>query len=287
MCSGISSIAMYRTLTGNPEKHIITGLAAFIIMVKFIHFRTVMFDINALAVAVVIICALIIGFAKTGVPGFGIVMVPLMAFVFPARSSTGLLLPMLIMGDMVAVAYYRRHGEFKILFKVLPFAMIGIVLGYLAMARLDDLFMKNLIAFIVLILVIFSALREYNVVPDSVIPHHLLFAGVMGILAGFTTMAANAAGPIMVMYLLAMNLSKEEFIGTSAWFFMVVNWIKVPFSWSLGLITVQSLLFNFKFLPFIVLGAILGIAAVRHLSLKQFRFLALLLAGLAAIKLLI
>jgi uncharacterized protein len=246
-----------------------------------------MFDINAISVAIVIFCALVIGFAKAGVPGFGIVMVPLMAIVFPARSSTGILLPMLIMGDIIAVTFYRRHGEFKILFKVLPFALAGIVLGYLAMTRMNDLFMKHLIAFIVLTLVIFSALREYNLIPDSVIPHHLLFAGVMGILAGFTTMAANAAGPIMVIYLLAMNLTKEEFIGTSAWFFMVVNWIKVPFSWSLGFISVQSLLFNLKFFPFIMLGAILGIVAVRHLSLKQFRFLALLLAGLAAIKLLI
>jgi uncharacterized membrane protein YfcA len=114
-----------------------------------------------------------------------------------------------------------------------------------------------------------------------------LFAAVMGFMAGLTTMMANAAGPVMIVYLLAMRLPKVEFVGTSAWFFFIVNWLKVPFSVQLGLITVESIKLGLFMLPFIITGAVLGIVALRKMPQRVFEVTIQVLALAAAIKLFI
>jgi len=108
----------------------------------------------------------------------------------------------------------------------------------------------------------------------------------MGFAAGFTTMMANAAGPVMVIYLLAMRLPKIEFIGTSAWFFFVITWLKVPFSVTLGLISWESLKLNLMMLPLIAVGAVGGILFVHRIPQKTFNAVVEILTIAAAIKLL-
>jgi uncharacterized membrane protein YfcA len=231
--------------------------------------------------------ALIIGVSKTGVPGMGILAIPLVAFVIPAKQSTGLILPMLIAGDLVGVAYYRHHAAWKYLVRLAPWTISGVVLGTLALGRLDNVQIRPLIGIIVLGILVLNQWRLRHAGLQEALPHSLWFAAAIGILAGFTTMVANAAGPIMVMYLLAMRLPKAVFLGTSAWYFLIFNVFKVPFSAGLGLITGESLKFNALLLPFILVGGWLGIRFARRIPEKVFVWLVQILAAVGAIKLLL
>lgn len=228
-----------------------------------------------------IICALMIGFAKSGIPGSGVLVPPLMASVMPARESTGFVLPMLIMADILAIVYWRRHVEWFQLMRLLPWAWLGIFLGYLGMGRISNEELKIFIGLLVLFLMAVSWIREKSF-PDDRIPGHWLFAASLGTVTGATSMMANAAGPVMIIYLMAMGLSKENFIGTSAWFFWIINLSKLPFSHRLDLINPESLLANLALLPLIVTGGIVGILLVHRISQKIFdRVVKLLAIGAA------
>ncbi|HNP88237.1 MAG TPA: sulfite exporter TauE/SafE family protein, partial [Kouleothrix sp.] len=166
--------------------------------------------------------AFLVGLSKTGIPGLGILNVAIFALVFPARESVGLVLVILICGDLVAVASYRRDASWPHLFRLFPWAAAGVVLGYIALGRVNDLQMRRMIGLILLALVVFQYVRSRHPrKPDDVPPAWL--APLTGITAGFTTMVANAAGPVMVLYLLAMRLPKILFVGTAAWYFLVIN----------------------------------------------------------------
>ncbi|MEI8139601.1 MAG: sulfite exporter TauE/SafE family protein [bacterium] len=230
--------------------------------------------------------AVIIGLAKSGLPGFGILAVPIVAAVIPAKISTGFILPMLIAGDVIGVLYYRRHADWPRLIRLFPWTILGIIAGWLSMDHLNDAQIRPLIGGIVLFMLALNLWRQRFANPVSRIPHHHGAAILIGLLAGFTTMMANAAGPIMGIYLLAMELPTTAFIGTSAWFFLLVNTFKVPFSAQLGLITLPSLTFNAMLLPFIAIGACAGIRFARHIPRKIFEQLVQIFAALGAIKLL-
>ena len=235
---------------------------------------------------IIALCALLTGWAKTGLPGLGVLVVPLMAMAVPARESTGLLLPMLLVGDVFAVTYYHRHAVWSHLWRVLPWAFLGIVVGWLAMGRVNDAQLRMFVGVVVLALLALTWLRERTAALES-LPHAPWFAALLGLLAGVTTMMANAAGPIMVAYLLAMRLPKHEFIGTSAWFFLIVNATKVPFSIHLNLIRLDSLGINLLCVPLILLGCWLGTKLLRRIPEKLFGWLVQALTALAAVKLLV
>ena len=233
------------------------------------------------------VSAFLIGLSKTGLPGVGILSVLLTAFVIPARASTGLVLPMLIVGDIFAVSYYHRHAVWRHLMMLLPFAVVGVITGYFCMGLVNDNQLSRIIGGIVLALLCVNGLWTRIASEQSVVPSSWWFAGVLGFLAGVTTMMANAAGPIMIIYLLAMRLPKEEFVGTGAWYFLIVNCFKVPFSWKLGLITLESLKFNLILCPVVVLGALAGMALFKRIPQKYFKVVVESLAAIAALKLLI
>jgi len=235
--------------------------------------------------AVLALCALMVGISKTGIPGFGILFVPLMAMVFPAKQSTGLILGVLILGDIFAVSYYHRSALWGHIFRLIPATLVGIVAGYFVMRVISDEQLKPIIGVIVVTMLAVNWWRNRKGEANG-IPTQWWFAVVMGFLAGLTTMMANAAGPVMIMYLLAMRLPKVEFVGTSAWFFFIVNWLKVPFSVQLGLITPDSIKLGLFMLPFIIAGAVLGIAALRKMPQRVFEVTIQVLALAAAIKLL-
>jgi len=228
------------------------------------------------------IAAFFIGISKTGIPGLGTLAIPLAALVIPARASTGVILPMLIFGDCFAVAFYRRHAVWKHLFRLIPWAAAGIIIGYFALGRISDRQLRPTIGFIVLAMLAVNCsngLERWNV------PGRWWFACVMGLLAGVTTMMANAAGPIMILYLLAMNLPRHEFIGTGAWYYFLLNWFKVPFSANLGLINGASLHLNLMLFPVVAAGALLGVLALKRIPEEWFVRLVQVLTILAAVKL--
>lgn len=234
------------------------------------------------------LCALLVGVSKTGVPGLGILIVPLMAMALPehARESTGVMLGMLILGDLFAAGYYRRAAEWKHVLRLLPPAFLGIVTGWQIMEYVTDSQLKRLIGIIVLAMLAIHFWRTRLQGENTPIPTQWWFAATLGFAAGVTTMMANAAGPVMVVYLLAMRLPKVAFVGTSAWFFFAVNWLKVPFSAHLALTTGDSVKLGLLMLPLIIIGSVVGIFVLHRLPQKVFNSLIQLLAAAAALKLL-
>lgn len=233
---------------------------------------------------VAILGALLIGLSKTGMPGVGIFAVALFALVYPAREATGLVLPLLIAADIIAVKSYHRHAVWSHLWRLFPWAAGGIVLGYFAMDHMKSPAVARLIGFILVSMVALHLWRKYRLKEDE-IPHGTGFAASMGLFAGFTTMVANAAGPIMILYLLAMRLPKMEFIATGAWYFFVLNSFKVPFGVDLGIINGQSLLLDAMLVPFAWIGAFGGRALLPKLNQRLFEILSLLFAAIAGLKL--
>ncbi len=232
------------------------------------------------------ICAVCVGINKTGLPGMGIVVVPLMASFFPAGSSTGLLLVMLTTGDLFAVGFYHHHAKWEHIIKLLPAALFGVAAGTFVIRRITDAQLAPVIGVIVILMLVLNYIRDIRRQEDSRLPHHWLFAVAMGFFAGLTTQLANAAGPIMIIYLLAMRLPKLEFIGTSAWFFLILNWLKVPIFMSEGRITLESAAADIVMLPLIVVGAVAGIIILKKVPQKWFNIIMQILAAAAAVKLL-
>jgi uncharacterized membrane protein YfcA len=243
-------------------------------------------DLDLFAWVVVAVCAVMVGTTKTGMPGLGILIVPLMALVLPARQSTGILLGILILADLFAITYHRRNAKWDHVLRLLPAAFAGIVAGYFGLKFVNDQQLKPIIGVIVLIMLGVNYWRTRIRGENAPVPTKWWFAVILGFMAGVTTMMANAAGPIMIIYLLAMRLPKVEFVGTAAWFFFVVNWLKVPFSANLELMTVESVKLNVMMLPFIAIGAVAGIILLKRIPQKAFNAAVQILATAAAIKLL-
>ena len=219
----------------------------------------------------VLFCGLMIGAAKTGLSGAGLLVVPILAGVFGGKSSTGLLLPMLCFADVFAVKYYNRHANWKYVFKILPCALCGVVLGLIVGHQISEESFRTLLAVIIIssiILMIWYDLKKQRLT----IPDYWWFSSILGLAGGFTTMVGNAAGPVLAIYLLSMRLPKNSYIGTGAWFFFIINLSKVPlhiFVWET--ITLKSFLFDLIQIPAIAIGAYLGIQIVKILPEKPYR----------------
>ena len=239
--------------------------------------------------AIVCLAAFLVGVSKTGIAGLGILSVAMFASILPARESVGAVLITLIAGDIVAVASYRRDVSWPHLWRLFPWAGLGVVLGALALGRIDDLGLRRLIGALLLLLIGLHVLRQSTRTrsAEALSEMQPWVARLAGVLAGFTTMLANAAGPIMILYLLALRLPKVLFIGTAAWFFLVLNLFKVPFSVGLGLITGASLAISLRLIPFTVLGALSGRRLLHVIDQQRFEQLALMLTLIAGIRLLI
>jgi hypothetical protein len=230
-------------------------------------------------------CAFLIGLSKTGISGLGMFAIVAFAIVLPARESVGVVLPILLAADVVAVTVYRRDAHWGHLLRLFPWAGLGVILGAIAAGKLPDALMRVIIGVIVIALTIIQAFRSWRPAEDALPPAWLSPAA--GLLAGVTTMIANAGGPLTIIYLLAMRLPKLTFIGTAAWFFFVLNLFKVPFSIYLGLITPATLGLSLRLAPFAVLGALAGRRLIRGMDQRLFNNIALGLTLLAGIRLLI
>ena len=235
------------------------------------------------------VLAFVSGIGKTGIPGIGILPVALFAMLFPAKASVGIILPLLICGDIVAVAAYRHHARWSHLLRLFPWAALGVVPSALLMHQVDNDQVSRIIGVILLGLIALHVARQRRALPagseetgENGRPHGAGYTVFMGFLAGFTTMSANAAGPIMILYLLAMRLPKMEFVGTQAWFFFALNVYKVPFSIYADMLTEESFSVSARLAAFMILGALAGRLVIRHLNQKAFEATALILTVLAA-----
>lgn len=233
----------------------------------------------------VILCALFVGMAKTGVAGVGMLIVPILATIFGGKSSAGILLPMLSMADVFAVSYYHRHAEWKYILKLMPATVAGVLIGVFVGNEVNDQQFKHMMAIIILVGLVIMIWRERK--KDlKAIPHNWIFSSMAGLLGGFSTMIGNAAGAIMSIYFLSMMLPKNSFIGTGAWFFLIINLFKIPFHiFSWGTIDLNTFTLDLAMLPVIMVGAFIGVRIVRFIPEKPYRIFIIVTTGLAAIKL--
>jgi uncharacterized protein len=234
--------------------------------------------------------ALMVGISKAGITGLSILSVALFTHVFPSsKQASGLVLPLLIFGDVIAVISYRAHAQWRFLWKLMPWTAAGVVAGFFALGHISDQTTRTLIGIIVVALCAVSYWRRYLIVQtqESARPAHWLLAAALGITAGFITLIANAAGPLMAIYLVAMRLPKMQFVGTAAVFFLLLNLFKVPFMVKLGLITTDSFEFNILLAPAVLLGALLGRWLLVRINQQLFDNLVLGLTAIAGILLIV
>ena len=230
------------------------------------------------------VAALIVGISKSGIAGLGVLAVVLFAQIMPAKQATGMVLPLLCVGDIVAAATYRKHAKWLHIWRLFPWTAAGVIIGYFALDIVNDRQARLLIGGIVLSLVMLHLLRRRFSGHET--DHGAWFAPTIGVLAGFATLVANAAGPLMTIYMLARRLPKMDFVGTGAVFFLLMNLFKVPFMVHLGLINQSSFSFNLLLAPIVVAGAFIGQKLVMKFNQRAFENLALVLSTIAGLKLL-
>lgn len=209
-----------------------------------------------------------------------------MALAFGARESTGIIVPMLLVGDVFAVWYYTRHTRWQHILRFMPWMVAGIVLGTFLGKDLPARTFK--VSMVVIILMSVVVMYWWDLRKSKRVPRHWAFAGGMGIVAGLATMLGNLAGAFTNLYFLAMRLPKNEFIGTAAWLFLITNLVKLPlhiFVWET--ISVESLLINLKLLPGIFLGLFTGIRLVKLIRESFYRKMILILTAIGAVLILL
>jgi uncharacterized membrane protein YfcA len=231
------------------------------------------------------LCALLIGMDKAGLRGVTIITVPIFAGLLGGRLSSGTVLPLLMSGDAVAMLIYRRKAAVEYLKKLLPAAVVGLIVGMYVGLYVSDRVFTLIIAFIVAFCLVLMVLKEYRG-KDIELPDHWVAHSGAGLLGGVSTMIGNAAGPIMSVYLLALNLPKEVFIGTGAVFFFIINILKVPihlFFWHS--ITLNTLRLTVTLIPFVLLGMLIGFKIVKLIPEKPFRIFVLAGTAIGTIRL--
>ena len=234
-------------------------------------------DLTTLEWGLLAAAALLVGVAKTSVGGVASISVAVFAAVLPAKESTGALLPLLLVGDLFAVRAYRAHADWARLARLVPSVTVGVLVGAVFVGLVDDTVMRRTIGGVLLALVgVHLWQRSRRDSPAELSGEHRPGRTLgYGVLAGFTTMVANSGGAVMSLYLLSSGLSLLGFLGTTAWFFLVVNAVKVPFSVQLDLISLESLRMNAVLVPAVLVGAYLGRVGITRLDRAQFERLVL------------
>jgi len=225
--------------------------------------------------------AFILGLAKAGLKGIDMLNVTIMAIVFGGKASTGIVLPLLCVADIFAVFYYNRHAQWNHFWKIIPWMAAGILIGVYVGKDLNEAVFRKIMAMIIIITVVIMIVMEFR--KTTQVPTHPLFVASTGLVAGFTTMLGNLAGAFTNIYFLAMRMSKNDFIGTAAWVFLVINLFKLPFQvfyWKN--ITATSLKTDLVLLPALALGFWAGLKIVARIKDDNYRKIVIVLTLIGA-----
>ena len=246
-------------------------------------------DLSWLAWSGLALAAVLVGFSKTALPGINTLSVAVFAAVLPARPSTGALLVLLLVGDAFALWTYRRHADWPTLIRMIPAVLVGLAAGGVFLAFAGDAVVRRVIGVLLLMLMGLTLWQRGRRPTDPGVPARSSWATAAGYgsLGGFTTMVANAGGPVMSMYFLAARFPVHAFLGTAAWFFATMNVLKLPVSIGLGLITPHILLLDLILVPGVVAGAFFGRWAARRIAQKTFDLAVIAVTILGALYLLI
>lgn len=237
---------------------------------------------SATSLMLIALSAFIIGLSKAGLKGIDMLNVTIMTIVFGGKASTGIVLPLLCVADILAVKYYHRHAQWPHVIKLMPWMIIGILIGVFVGKDLNEAIFRKMMATIIVLTVVIILVIEFR--KSMVIPNNKLFTAGMGLVSGFTTMLGNLAGAFSNIYFLAMRLPKNDFIGTGAWIFLLINLFKLPFQvfyWNN--ITTTSLLTDLALVPFLVLGFWCGIRLVARIKDDLYRQVVIVLTLIGAI----
>jgi uncharacterized membrane protein YfcA len=234
-----------------------------------------------------VVAALLIGYAKTAIGGLASISVAIFASVMPARESTAAILLLLLTGDVVAVWHYRREADWGLLRRLIPAVLPGLALGAAFLAVVDDTVLRRSIGVLLLVLAALQLALRWRSPDVSRVGSSRSAAIGTGVAAGFTTMTANAAGPVTTLYLVAQGVEMMRFLGTSALLFFGVNLCKLPFSYGLGLFGPGTVRRTLLLVPFVLVGTWAGLRTVRRLSQERFDHSVLLASAVAAVALLV
>ena len=233
----------------------------------------------------ILLAAFFIGLSKAGLKGIDMMNVTIMAIVFGSKASTGIVLPLLCIADIIAVSYYHRHAQWNHFWKLIPWMAIGILVGVYVGKDMNEAVFRKIMAVIIIVTVAIMIALEMR--KNPLIPTNKLFLANMGLAAGFTTMLGNLAGAFSNIYFLAMRMSKNDFIGTAAWIFLVINLFKLPFQVFLWKnITLESLYTDLLLLPAMLIGFWVGLRIVSKIKDDNYRKVVIVLTFLGAIVLL-
>jgi len=247
---------------------------------------TILGALSTTNLLLILISAFTLGLGKAGLKGIELLNVTLMALVFGGKASTGIVLPLLCAADVAAVLYYHRHAQWHHFRKLMPWMVLGILIGVYTGKHLDEVVFRKMMAFIIVFTVGMLVLLEVR--KSDKVPTHPLFASTTGIAAGFTTMIGNLAGAFANLYFLSMRMPKNDFIGTAAWVFLVINFFKLPFQafyWKN--ITTETLQADLLLLPALALGFWSGLKLVGHIKDDHYRRVVFALTVLGAVVMLV
>ena len=233
--------------------------------------------------ALYFLCAMLIGMSKTGIMNIGTLTVPIFAWIFGAKYSTGIVLILLCFADTIAVIYYRKAFLWSEVKKLLPMALLGLGIGLISGNYVNDKVFKAMISVCLLLGVVIMVLTERSDRFRQTVEHPW-YSPLFGLIMGFSTMVGNAAGPALSVYMLSKNLDKVTFTATSAWFIMILNFTKIPLQalvWKN--LTWEGIWLNIMGLPFILLGGYLGIKLLKILPEKEYRQLILALVVISSL----
>lgn len=236
-------------------------------------------------------CAMLIGVSKTGIQNVGTFTIPLFALLFGAKFSTGIVLILLCMADLMAVLYYRKEFVWSEVKTMLPYAIIGLIIGLLVGDYIDDKAFKFIMGaciFISVVLMIWETNKAKNNKQGNDFTNKWWYSPSFGLLVGFSTMIGNAAGPALTIFLLTRKLKKVTLVATGAWFIMILNFSKIPLQllvWKN--LTWEGIILNLLALPFIILGAYIGIKIVKVIPEKEFKIVILALVIISSLMLMI
>ncbi len=239
-------------------------------------------NLTTLQWIIALLAALFVGLNKSGLSGIDVIIVTLLIFLFGGRASTGILMPLLIAGDIMAVFYYHRHAQWKYMKILLPWMIGGVLVGvYFGKDLPEETFRQWMSAIIFGTTIL---MFWWNTRKTQKVPNNKPFAATMGFAAGFTTMVGNLAGAFSNIYFLAMKLPKQNFIGTASWLFLIINLVKLPFHifvWET--IDMQTLAIDLRLLPAIIVGFLIGVGIIKKTPDIFFRKMILVLTAIGAI----
>jgi len=227
--------------------------------------------------------AVCIGLSKAGLSGTSTLNVVLMAKIFGAKPSVGIVLPLLIVADFMGYVLNRKGGSWKAIIPMVPPAIAGVVLGWFMLDQIENASARIVIGWLIIALLIFNLVLNARRQDFIALTEHKGFSWTMGFMAGAVTMIANAAGPVMTVYLLSQHLEKKDHLGVFSRFFLFINLFKVPFSADLGIINAPSLMTNLVLFPGVICGILLGWQILKRIPQKPFELLLFWLTAFAAV----